>query len=189
MASLHSDGFIRDTVCFAPAFGLTRRHVASDLDVGNSTLGESVRASPEETKIDIPETPAEAADAKGADGAPLRILMVDDDSLILMNSIDMLEDLGYGVTSANSGAKALEILEADTMYDLLITDFSMPKMNGLQLAMAVRAFLPELPILLATGYAELPEKSDLALPQLSKPYMQSDLQSAIKELVARTGLR
>lgn len=188
MASLRSDGFEQDTLRFASAFGQTTHDVASDLGVGHSNLGKSVRAISGETKIDIPENPVEAPDAEVADGAPLRILIVDDDTLILMNSVDMLEDLGYSVTSAHSGAMALEILKADTMCDLLITDFSMPKMTGLQLAVAVRALLPQLPILLATGYAELPVNSDLALPQLAKPYMQSDLQSAITELMARTGL-
>ena len=189
MATIHSDGFNRDAVRAAPAFGLTKRQVLVDSGILHSTIGKAVRAFSEQAEIDIVETSAGGPDAKVADDAPLRILMVDDDVLILMNSVDMLEDLGYAVTSANSGATALKILKADTTYDLLITDFSMPKMSGLQLAMAVRAFLPQLPILLATGYAELPEKSDLALPQLSKPYLQSDLQSAIKELVARTGLR
>ena len=189
MATIHSDGFNRDAVRAAPAFGLTKRQVSVDPGILQSSLGKAVRVFSEQAEIVIVGTSAGAPDANVADDdAPMRILMVDDDVLILMNSVDMLEDLGYGVTSANSGATALKILKADTTYDLLITDFSMPKMSGLQLAMAVRVFLPQLPILLATGYAELPEKSDLALPQLSKPYLQSDLQSAIKELVARTGL-
>ena len=189
MAALHSDGFNRDAARMAPAFGLTTRQVAADLGIVHSTLGKAVTAFSDQAKISDVETPADALDADVANDTPLRVLIVDDDVLILMNSVEMLEDLGYGVTSANSGAKALKILEADTMYDLLITDFSMPRMNGLQLAMAVRAFLPKLPILLATGYTELPEKSGLALPQLSKPYLQSDLQGAIEDMVTGTGLR
>ena len=182
MAALQSNVFNRDAVRAAPAVDPTKRQVAADLGIVHSTLGKAARAFSKKSAISDVETPAEAPDAAVAEHALLRILMVDDDVLILMNSVDMLEDLGYSVTSANSGAKALEILEADTMYDLLITDFSMPKMSGLQLAMAVRAFLPQLPILLATGYTELPVNSDLVLPQLSKPYMQSDLQSAIEGL-------
>lgn len=189
MATLYSDGSNRDAVRVAPALGLTKRQVSVDSGIFHLTLGKAVRAFSQQAEIDIVETSAEAPDTMVADDVPLRILMVDDDVLILMNSVDMLEDLGYGVMSAHSGAKALEILKIDPTFDLLITDFSMPHMNGLQLAMAVRAFLPQLPILLATGYAELPVNSDLVLPQLSKPYMQSDLQVAIKELVARTGLQ
>ena len=183
MTAKQSDGFNLDAVRVAPAFGPT------ELRIEHSTFGKAIRVFSKQAEITIVETSAVASDTKVIGDKPLRILMVDDDFLILMNTVDMLEDLGYNVTSATSGAKALEILEADTMYDLLITDFSMPKMTGLQLATAVRALLPKLPVLLATGYEELPVKSDLVLPQLSKPYMQSDLQSAIMEVVARTGLR
>ena len=183
MAVTHSDGFHRDSACTAPTFGLMTRRVVADLGIVPSTHGKAVPAFSDQAKISDVETPAETLDTDVAHDTPLRVLIVDDDVLILMNSVEMLADLGYDVTSANSGAKALKLLQADPVYDLLITDFSMPRMNGLQLAMAVRAFLPELPILLATGYTELPEKSDLALPQLSKPYQQSDLQGAIKKLV------
>lgn len=110
---------------------------------------------------------------------PLRILMVDDDPLISMSSVDMLEDLGHEVVPAYSGAKALELLQAGRTFDLLITDFAMPKMNGGQLAHAARRLHPSLPILLATGYAELPEEDDLRLPRLSKPYHQHQLQAEI----------
>ena len=189
MAPTQSGAFGGDAVCLAPAFGLTRRQVASDPGMEHSSLGKAVMAFSAQAEISDEETSAEAQDVEVVNDTPLRILVVDDDVLILMNSVDMLEDLGYSVASANTGTKALEILKADTKYDLLITDFSMPKMNGLQLAMAVREILPKLPILLATGYAELPVNSDLSLPQLSKPYMQSDLQGAIRVLVARTGLQ
>ena len=189
MATIHSDGFNPDAVRAAPALALTKRQISVVSGILHSTLGKTISSFSEQAELDIVETSTEAPVAKVTADAPLRILMVDDDVLILMNSVDMLEDMGFGVTSAHSGVKALEILKIDPTFDLLITDFSMPNMNGLQLAMAVRAFLPQLPILLATGYAELPVNSDLVLPQLSKPYMQSELQSAIKELVVRTGLQ
>ena len=51
----------------------------------------------------------------------------------------------------------------------------MPRMTGMQLAKAVREMRPELPILLATGYAELPPGSDLDLPRIGKPYLQEQL--------------
>ena len=86
----------------------------------------------------------------------MTVLLVDDDALIAMTTVDMLEDLGFKVIEANSGTRALEIIENDSAIDLLITDYSMPQMNGAQLASAVRDMRPELPILLATGYAELP---------------------------------
>lgn len=126
-----------------------------------------------------------AEPASGPDHRSLRILTVDDDALISMSSVDMLEDLGHVVTSAYSGAKALEILHAEPAFDLLITDFSMPRMNGGQLATAARQLFPELPILLATGYAELPGDDDLRLPKLAKPYQQHQLQAAIESVMRR----
>lgn len=186
MAPPHCEGFDRDAGRTASAFGLKMRQAAADPGIVQSTLGKATMAFSDQAKISDVETPADAPDADVASDTPLRILIVDDDVLILLNSVDMLEDLGYSVTSATSGADALKILRADTRFDLLITDFSMPKISGLQLALAARALLPGLPILLATGYAELPVKSDLVLPQLSKPYVQSDLQNAVEELLART---
>ncbi|SCY94056.1 PAS domain S-box-containing protein [Paracoccus tibetensis] len=123
----------------------------------------------------VPPAPAPAQ----VEARPLHILMVDDDPLISMSTVDMLEDLGHDVTPAYSGAKALELLQSGPLFDLLITDFSMPKMNGRQLAEAARQLRPDLPILLATGYAELPEEDALRLPRLSKPYLQHELQAVI----------
>jgi CheY-like chemotaxis protein len=97
----------------------------------------------------------------------------------------MLEDLGHEVVGAQSAAQALEVLRKDGDFDLLITDFSMPKMTGVQLAMAVREMRPDLPILLATGYAELPPGSDLDLPRIGKPYLQEQLAAEIRKVVRR----
>jgi CheY-like chemotaxis protein len=109
----------------------------------------------------------------------MTILVVDDDPLIAMSTVDMLEDLGHDVIEANSGAHALEILQNGPKVDFLITDYSMPKMTGAQLAEAARELQPDLPILLATGYADLPPGSDIDLPRLGKPYQQSQLAAHI----------
>ena len=58
----------------------------------------------------------------------------------------------------------------------------MPKMTGAQLAYAARQLRPNLPILLATGYAELPAGEELNLPRLSKPYLKNDFASALMKL-------
>jgi PAS domain S-box-containing protein len=112
-----------------------------------------------------------------------RILVVDDDLLIAMSTVDMLEDLGHEVAEANSGARALEILQSGREFDLLITDYSMPRMTGGQLAKAAQKIRPGLPILLATGYAELPQDFDIDLPRLSKPYQQDQLAAEIAKLL------
>lgn len=103
------------------------------------------------------------------------ILVVDDDALINMNAVDMVEQLGHTALEAYSGAEALDILGSQQIVDLLITDYAMPGMNGVELANQARQLRPALPIVLATGYSELPEHVEIDLPRLPKPYQQSDL--------------
>jgi PAS domain S-box-containing protein len=114
---------------------------------------------------------------------PLIVLAVDDDPLVLMNTAAMLEDLGHTVLEAASGKQALELLHRTEKMDLVITDQAMPQMTGTQFAEAARAERPELPIIIATGYAELPPNSDSSLPKLNKPFLQEDLANAIAGLM------
>ena len=110
---------------------------------------------------------------------PLRVLAVDDDVLVLLNTVAMLEDLGHQVCQADSGREALELVRSGKCFDLVISDQAMPQMSGLQLAGAIREELPAQPILLATGYAEAPAGAEIDLPRLSKPFLQHDLARAI----------
>jgi CheY-like chemotaxis protein len=112
----------------------------------------------------------------------LKVLVVDDDLLVAMNTTAMLEDLGHQAIEVHSGKLALDALEHAADFDLMITDQAMPQMTGTQLATAARAKRPDLPIILATGYAELPPDADQSLPRLSKPFMQSDLERALRQL-------
>ena len=110
---------------------------------------------------------------------PLVILAVDDDGLVLMNTTLMLEDMGHKVFEATSAKVALDILRREKTIDLVITDHAMPKMTGVQLAKEIDTEGPGLPIILATGYAELPKGSETDLPKLAKPFRQQDLAHAI----------
>jgi PAS domain S-box-containing protein len=112
----------------------------------------------------------------------LRVLAVDDDYLVLMNTTSMLEDLGHEVVEATSGAEALSRLE-EARFDLIITDHAMPRMTGAQLAEVVAEKWPGVPVLIATGYAELPDDAGRRLPKLSKPFSQGQLHDAIWEIV------
>jgi CheY-like chemotaxis protein len=112
------------------------------------------------------------------------ILFVDDDPLIAMSTTEMLEDLGHQVIGANSGLHALDILKSEQPLDLMVTDHMMPGMTGLELAAASREVRPSLPVLLATGYAELPEGTQLELPRLAKPYHQDQLRDQLDQLLA-----
>jgi len=133
----------------------------------------------------VPAAPAATATATAAVGVnrTARILVVDDDPLIAMSTADMLEDLGYAVIEADSGKRALEIIAAGQAIDLMMTDQAMPGMTGIQLAELVRSKRPELPVLLATGYTDLPAGKMANLPRLSKPYQQAQLQAEIEKLL------
>jgi len=111
----------------------------------------------------------------------LSVLVVDDDSLVLTSTSLLLEDLGHRVISATSGAQALELFEQGEVIDLMITDMAMPQMSGAQLAHAVRLLKPDLPIILATGYAERIEGFAAGLPRLSKPFNQLHLVEIIAQ--------
>ena len=111
----------------------------------------------------------------------IRVLVVDDDALVLMNTAAMLEDLGHRAVEATSGRQALDVLRQAEPVDVVVTDQAMPGMTGVQLAAAIRAEWPDLPIILATGYAELPPGTDPSLPKLGKPFRQDALARTIAE--------
>jgi CheY-like chemotaxis protein len=100
----------------------------------------------------------------------------------------MIEDLGHTPIEANSGAEALTKLDSGLEVDVVITDHAMPSMTGLQLAECIQLRFPGLPIILATGYAELPKNPTSAgLLKLAKPCSQQDIAIAIHTAVnART---
>lgn len=126
-------------------------------------------------------------DGRRSDGQPaqspseriLPLVAVDDDSLVLLNMGPMLEDLGHTVFSATSGRQALEILWKGVAIDLMVTDQAMPEMTGAMLAEAARNERPNLRVILATGYDELPRGIGLDLVKLAKPFSQTDLEQAV----------
>ena len=113
----------------------------------------------------------------------LKLLFVDDDFLISLSTVSLLEDLGHDVLKASTGADALKLLQGNAAVDLMITDYAMPGMNGLQLAEEARKLRPGLPILLATGYADLATRASFELPRLNKPYQQKELAEQIAILL------
>lgn len=146
------------------------------------------------TRIELwfPATSAEAAAVPPGPGPGKRlgtvidrallILVVDDDDLVLMNTTAMLEDLGHRVLSAASGEEAMSQLATRSDVNLVVTDEIMPGMSGTELALRVREGGSDLPIILATGYAELGERpapQKLGLPRLAKPFTQAQLAQVV----------
>jgi signal transduction histidine kinase len=131
---------------------------------------------------------------------PCRVLVVDDDHLVMVGTAAMIDDLGHTSIEALSAAEALAKLDSGLEVDVVITDHAMPSMTGLQLAESIRDRFPGLPIILVTGYAELPaDPAKLGLLKLTKPCTQQEIAAAIhlalrsrspvKELVAPTAAR
>jgi CheY-like chemotaxis protein len=108
----------------------------------------------------------------------LSVIAVDDDPLVLANMVDMLEDLGHSVTPVGSGKHALDVLQ-QKKCDLLVTDHAMPQMTGTQLIERVRVLRPDMRVILATGYAELPGQAASNVTRLGKPFTQADLAKAL----------
>ena len=123
------------------------------------------------------------SDHTAANDRPLRILAVDDDALVLMNTSAMLEDLGHVVVEAVSGVEALNLMQADPTIDLLVTDQSMPGMTGLQLVETARAIRPGIAVILSSGYAETPPGADPTLERLAKPFTQFELAQSVARVM------
>jgi PAS domain S-box-containing protein len=111
----------------------------------------------------------------------LRVLAVDDDPIVLLNTSTVLADAGHHVWQAHSGPSALTQL-AEHEVDLLITDYAMPGMSGVELAEQAQALRPGLKVLIVSGYADLPLNTELGLPRLAKPFSDADLAQAIAAL-------
>jgi CheY-like chemotaxis protein len=115
---------------------------------------------------------------------PCTVLVVDDDQLVLTGASAMIEDLGHTAIEAHSGAEALAKLESGIGIDVIITDHAMPGMTGLQLARHIVDKHPGLPVILATGYAELPgDPMPMGILRLAKPCTQYDLAAAIQSVL------
>jgi signal transduction histidine kinase len=121
---------------------------------------------------------------RSAQPSSFQVLLVEDDEMVAAGTLAMLEDLGHTAIEANSAKAALEILETNSGIDIVVTDHAMPGMNGSELARRIRDSWPELPVVLVTGYADLPNGFDPLLPRLSKPYRQQELGDLISTLGA-----
>lgn len=115
----------------------------------------------------------------------LVVLAVDDDPLVLTNTVAMLDELGHNVLAANSGDEAMVIFQRHPEIDLVLTDEVMPGLSGSQLAARVRELRPTAAVALVSGYADLhptPGRGLADLPRLAKPFTLAQLVGFIDEL-------
>ena len=118
---------------------------------------------------------------------PPSILLVDDEPSVLFVLSAILQEEGYVVECAKDGLSALEIFR-EKRCDLLVTDFSMPGMNGEELAKEIRATFPDFPIILITGYRKPGIKAELFDFVLEKPFPNQSLLGATKTCLLKAQL-
>lgn len=120
-----------------------------------------------------------------AEGPHRRILVVDDDEAVRRFIVECLQSLGYSVEEAADGETGLRAL-AGSPPDLIIVDYAMPGMTGVDVVLRARHAAPGVPILLATGYADM-EAVDRVMPTesvLRKPFRVSELGAAVRRALA-----
>lgn len=163
------------------AYGLARQSggtVTIDSTVGAGTIVELYLSRTAADRRDAdPEEVAAAASIRR-----VRILLVDDDPEVRAVTAAYLTEMGHRVVEASDGASGLDILQADDQIDLLIADFAMPGMTGLELALQARRHQPGLAVLLVTGYAD-PDRMPEGYPMLNKPFNQRELALKVTEAV------
>lgn len=119
-----------------------------------------------------------------------RVLIVDDEAQMRGLLEDLLEG-DYQVLTASNGAEALQLLEQDGA-ELIITDLVMPKMNGIDLVMAVRQQYPALKIIAISGGGGISGRFDYlpvanlvgAARVIRKPFELAEMRTAVREVLA-----
>ena len=119
-------------------------------------------------------------------GTPLRILLVDDEYIILESIPPMLASLGHVVRTAPHGEEALRCLESPEDFDLVILDHNMPGMTGADALRRLRRLRPALPVIFSSGFLDAQTEALLAdtphVWMLKKPYRMWDMQRALAEV-------
>jgi CheY-like chemotaxis protein len=121
---------------------------------------------------------------------PKRVLIVDDEPNVAMVLAESLERLGedYIVETANSGEAALARLE-EQVYDLVITDYMMPDIDGLKLAESVRGIAPDTRVVLMTAYGTSELRGTVTHQKLDgyidKPFTMSEIRTIVEKTITR----
>jgi CheY-like chemotaxis protein len=114
-----------------------------------------------------------------------RVLVVDDDKDVLKSTLRLLQALGFSVLGADSGSEALRQLAGDPEIDLVIADFAMPEMNGVDLARTVSGLRPSLPFILMTGNGDIDALNEVGgIRILQKPWTDTELAEEIRKALS-----
>ncbi len=121
-----------------------------------------------------------------------KLLVVDDDPLVRRSLAEMLRIEGYQVAEASTGAEALRV-SSQVQPQLVVTDFNMPEVDGLQLLRELKARKPDLPVILVTGYGTVEQAVEAmkagAYDYVSKPVIDEEIKLAIRRALDACSLR
>ena len=172
----------------ASAYGIIKNHggmITVDSEVGHGTT----------FTIYLPlsgqEVPQEEAREEGLIKGNETILLIDDEAMILDVGQAMLKKLGYQVISADNGEKALEVVRQEgRRIDLVILDLIMPGMDGGATFDRIRELVPELPVIIASGYAMDGKAADILARGgngfMQKPFTIRELSKKVREVIDGT---
>ena len=124
----------------------------------------------------------------------IHILFVDDDSNLLQAAKRLLKRKDYIVTSASSSSEAIALIkEYNDVFDVIITDYSMPDMNGVELALAASRILAGTPVILLTGSIDPIDEKKVKEAGIAgvvnKPCKMEELDSAIKKVINKNDMQ
>jgi CheY-like chemotaxis protein len=175
----------------AMVFGMIQRH-GGELEI-DSELGHGTTM-----RLSFPSAPTETSASEQAQAAPLRpmrLLLIDDDPLLLRSLRDALELDEHQIVAAEGGQAGIDTFAAETKagtrFDAVITDLGMPYVDGRKVAARIRQLGGQMPIIMLTGWGhrmiatnDKPEHVDRVL---SKPPKMAELRSTLAELVRPEG--
>ena len=152
-----------------------------------SRVGEGTSVKiylPRAMRSDVP-LPSESIGAPKRSVKGAVILLVDDDSAVREVTASILRDLGHVVIEVGSGGGALDLLDRSAHIDLVVLDFAMPGMNGIEVARQVRAKVPSRPVVFVTGYADTSALGDIDDTQIvKKPFIGNELADKVQFALA-----
>jgi two-component system NtrC family sensor kinase len=171
----------------AQVYGLVE-HSGGSVDI-RSEVGRGTTIT-----LYLPKATADELEPAVQDSVPepqnpraLTILVVEDNVQVAEMAETVLAERGHSVTSAHNAGDALAILEANSRFDVVLSDLVMPgAVDGVDLARTIRERWPWTAVVLATGYSEAVAEADKeGFAVLRKPYVPDDLEAAIQQAAAR----
>jgi CheY-like chemotaxis protein len=117
------------------------------------------------------------------EGDSRTILLVEDEEIVREVIGETLTASGFRVVAVTDASEALECLSSDQDFCLVLTDHSLPGLNGSELVHRIRVQHPALPVLVVSGYTLDPTLAARGIPSLNKPFMPDELMARIRELL------